>query len=287
LRRAALATPPIELSNKFEVRPMVQPPPPRQGEEIFDQQGISATGLAPISNSAMALSQPTTRAVLGAAWAILIKDLRSELRTRYALNAMVLFAACSAVMVSIGTTFIGMRRTDEALLIQSSLLWIAILFAAITGLSRGFVYEEETRTLAALRLAAPPLAVYLGKFFFNLAILLLLGVVTTLLFIVFVRIRVESPLIFTALLSSGGLCLATATTLLAAIIARASFKSALFAVLAFPLLVPPLVIAIQGTALTLGGGGLLPALPSLQFLAAYSVATFVASLLLFPLVWEV
>lgn len=225
-------------------------------------------------------------ALFAAAWAVFVKDLRSELRTRYALNAMVLFAACTAVMVSVGTTFIGLRRTDEALLIQASLLWIALLFAAMSGLARSFVHEEETRTLAALRMAAPPLAVYLGKFLFNVALLVLLSIITSLLFIIFVRVHVASPMAFMAILAGGGLCLATATTILAAIIAQASFKSALFAVLAFPLLVPPLVVAIQGTALSLGEGGLALALPALQFLLAYSVATFVASLMLFPFVWE-
>lgn len=224
--------------------------------------------------------------VLGAAWAVFVKDLRSELRTRYALNAMVLFAACTAVMVSLGTTFIGLRRTEEFLLIQASLLWVALLFAAITGLSRGFVQEEEARTLAALRLAAPPAAVYLGKFLLNLALLALLGAITSLLFIIFLRVEVGSPLAFVAMIAAGSLCLASATTILAAIIAKASFKSALFAVLAFPLLVPPLVIAIQGTAAALDNSGLAAALPSLQFLIAFSVATFVASLLLFRFVWE-
>lgn len=223
---------------------------------------------------------------LRAAWSVFVKDLRSELRTRYALNAMVLFAACTAVMVSIGTTFIGLRRTEEALQIQSSLLWVALLFAAITGLSRGFVHEEEARTLAALRLAAPPLAVFLGKFLFNLALLALLGVVTAALFVIFVRIQVGSPLAFTLLLAAGGLCLSSATTILAAIIARASFKGALFAVLAFPLLVAPLIIAIQGSALALDNGGLPLVVGHLQFLVAYAVATFTASLLLFPFVWE-
>lgn len=236
--------------------------------------------------AAQAPSSQSVRDVLAAAWAVFVKDLRTELRTRYAINAMVLFAACTAVIVSIGTTFIGLRRTEEALLIQASLLWVALLFAAITGLSRGFVHEEEARTLAALRLAAPPAAVYLGKFLLNLALLVLLSAITSLLFIVFVRVEVGSPVAFVGLLAAGGLCLASATTILAAIIARASFKSALFAVLAFPLLVPPLVIAIQGTALALDNSGLAPILPSLQFLLAYSVATFVASLLLFRFVWE-
>jgi heme exporter protein B len=198
---------------------------------------------------------------------------------------MVLFAACSAMIVSFGT--IGLRRSQEAMQIQASLLWVALLFAALTGLSRGFVQEEEARTLAGLRLAAPPLAVYMGKFLFNLALLAVLGSITTLLFVLLVRVRVGSPLAFLLILIVGGLCLASATTILAAIISKASFKSALFAVLAFPLLVPPLIVAIQGTALALDSLGTAPALGSLQFLAAYAVATFVASLLLFRFVWEV
>lgn len=233
-----------------------------------------------------ALPSLTTRDVLAAAWAVFVKDLRSELRTRYALNALVLFAACTAVAVSLGVGFIGLRRSEEFLLIQATLLWIALLFAALTGLSRGFVQEEETRTMAALRLAAPPVAVYLGKYLLNLALLVLLSAITSLLFIGLVRVEVGSPLAFAATLGAGGLCLAGATTLLAAIIAKASFKSALFAVLAFPLLVPPLVVAIQGTALTLDNAGLLPVLPALQFLLAYAIATFVASLMLFRFVWE-
>jgi heme exporter protein B len=224
--------------------------------------------------------------ILAAAWAVFVKDLRTELRTRYAINALVLFAACSAVAVSLGVGFIGLRRTEEALLIQATLLWIALLFAALNGLARGFVQEEEARTMAALRLAAPPVAVFLGKFLLNLALLALLGAVTSLLFITLVRVEVGSPLAFTLVLAGGSLCLASATTILAAIISKASFKSALFAVLAFPLLVPPLIVAIQGTASALDEVALPAAIASLQFLGAYSVATFVASLLLFRFVWE-
>jgi heme exporter protein B len=226
------------------------------------------------------------RALLSAAWAIFRKDLRSELRTRYALNTLVLFAACTAVAVSLGVGFLGLRRTDEALLIQSALLWIALLFAALSGLARGFVQEEEARTMAALRLAAPAAAVYLGKLLFNLALLAMLSLITSLLFILLVRVQVGSPLAFALVLAAGGLCLATATTILAAIIAKASFKSALFAVLAFPLLVPPLIVAIQGTALTLDSAGMALAMPAIRTLLAYAVAMFVASLMLFRFVWE-
>jgi len=81
-------------------------------------------------------------------------------------------------------------------------------------------------------------------------------------------------------------CELDATTLIAAIIARASVKGALFAVLSFPLLVPLLVVAIQGTALALQGEGWEPGAAPLQVLIAYTVALFVASLFLFGSVWE-
>jgi len=89
-----------------------------------------------------------------------------------------------------------------------------------------------------------------------------------------------------ALLLAGSLSLVTATTLIAAIIARASAKGALFAVLSFPILVPQLVVAIQGTALALDGEGWRIGLAPLQVLFAYTLALFVASLFLFRFVWE-
>jgi heme exporter protein B len=221
-----------------------------------------------------------------AAWAVFAKDVRSELRTRYALNALVLFAASVAVAVSFAVPQLGLQRDPQSLVIQSALLWIALLFAALSGLSRSFVQEEERRTTLALRLAAPPLAVYLGKFLFNLVLLVLLDTITTLLFLAFLRVEIGNTALFLASLAMGALCLTTATTLLAAIIAQANFKGGLFAVLAFPLIVPLLVVAIQSTTVAIGGGAWSQGEPLLRFLLAYAVATFVASLLLFRFVWE-
>ncbi|HEU5086926.1 MAG TPA: heme exporter protein CcmB [Roseiflexaceae bacterium] len=231
-------------------------------------------------------TQPARTTLLQAAWAVFRKDVRAELRTRYALNALVLFAACAIVAVSIGVGPLAPSRNADLRLIQSALLWIAILFAAFTGLSRSFVHEEETRTAAALRLAAPPLAVYLGKFLFNLALLVLLDVVTVLLAIALLRLRIGNPGLFAAMVAAGSLGLVSATTLIAAIIARAGVKGALFAVLAFPLLVPLLVVAIQGTDLALGGVQWAQGLAPLQVLLAYTIALFSASMLLFAMVWE-
>ena len=221
-----------------------------------------------------------------ATWAVFIKDLRSELRSRYAINALLLFAVSTAVAVSLGTPLIGTRRDGDGVSVQAALLWIALLFAALNGLSRSFVQEEETRTALALRLAAPPLAVYGGKLMFNLLLLLVLDAVTSALFALFVRVQVGNLGMFIAILGVGSLTLAATTTILAAIIAKASLKSALFAVLAFPQLVPLLVIAIKGTELAIAGESWSRGWPFLQTLLAFAAAMLAASLLLFRTVWE-
>jgi heme exporter protein B len=231
-------------------------------------------------------TQHTTVNTLNSAWAVFRKDLRSELRTRYALNALLLFAVSATVAVSLAVGPLRLPDDQQTSLIQAALLWIALLFAALNGLARSFVQEEEARTAAALRLSTPSLAVYLGKFLFNLLLLMVLGAITTLLFILFVRLEVGNGPALIGLLLAGGLSLAAATTIIAAIIARASFRSALFAVLAFPLLVPPLIVAIQGSALAISGETFGMVWPAIRTLLAYSVAMFTTSLLLFRFVWE-
>jgi heme exporter protein B len=161
-----------------------------------------------------------------------------------------------------------------------------LLFAAFTALARVFVVEEEQRTAAALRLAAPAHAVYLGKLLFNLLLLLALTILVAILAIVLLRMQVKAPAAFAVMLTTGALGLVAGTTLIAAIIARASSRGALFAVLSFPILIPMLVTAVRGTALALAGAGWDRCLAPVQTLVAYAVAMFVTSLFLFATVWE-
>jgi heme exporter protein B len=243
---------------------------------------VSSQGMSETSAPATLPAAP----LLTAAWAVFRKDLRSELRTRYALNAILLFAVSTVVAISLGMGPLTTSRNADLPLIQAALLWVAILFAAFTGLSRAFVQEEEVRTAAALRLSARPTAVFLGKLLFNLALLLILVGVTTVLFVIMLRVQVGNPGLLAALLLAGSMGLVAATTLIAAIIARASVKGALFAVLSFPLLVPLLTVAIQGSANALAGRGWESGIGSLQVLAGYTIALFTASLFLFNTVWE-
>jgi len=105
------------------------------------------------------------------------------------------------------------------------------------------------------------------------------------LFVVLMGLEVGHPGAFFLALALGDLGLSGVTTVVAAMVAQAGARSALFTVLSFPLLLPLLVSSIEGTRLALEGKDIGTVWPSLQVLLAYAVAMVTAALLLFPLIW--
>ena len=221
-----------------------------------------------------------------ASWAVFRKDLRIELRTRYALNALVMFVVTTVLVASFYLGPALLRRDQNAAATQAVLLWIAILFAALTGLARAFVGEEESETTLFLRLHAPGLAVFWGKWLLNTLLLQAVIVLATVCFALLTNLRIANLLLFFVVVCVGGLGLSTTTTLIAAIIAKASARSALFAALAVPVLFPLLVLCVQTTEQAILGVSSAQALRNIQGMMAYVVALTATAVLLFPFVWE-
>jgi len=229
-------------------------------------------------------TQTGSSTYLNEAIAIWLRDLRSEFRTRYAINAILMFALTTLVAVSfsIGSFRIG---EGEKPFLYAVLLWIILVFSALSGLSRSFVKEQEAGTMDALRLCARPQAVFLGKLFFNLTLLGALELIIVPCFILFMEYKIASPGFFTAMVVSGGLGLGAGTTIVAAMIAQASARGALFAALSFPLLFPLMITAIKGcerAAVGMNAAGW----PEVRIATAYVIVMIVMSFFLFPLIWE-
>lgn len=218
------------------------------------------------------------------AFAVFNKDVKSELRTRYAINAILLFAVVTVFAVSF-----AMARTGGSMntVLQASLLWVVIYFSSLSGLAQSFVKEEESKTAAALRLYGPSSSIFAGKLLFNLAILLVMNLITIPLFSIFLSLDVASFSLFIAVIFIGSLGMVGTTTLVAAIISKASIKGALFAVLSFPLLLPVLMMAISGTRKALTPGiTWAAARMELQVLLSYLVVMTVLGFVLFDSVWN-
>jgi heme exporter protein B len=203
--------------------------------------------------------------LLSESLAVFGKELTAELRSRVALNAIGLFGL---------TTLL------------SALLWVILFFAATSGLSRVFVKEEDAHTAKTLRLAARPLAVFGGKFLFNLVLLAALYALIVPLYCALMGYSVRGVAALVLLLACGAVALAATSTMVAAIISRASGATTLFAILSVPLVLPLLVMLIQGTRSAASSTEIAAVLPALQGIVSLGGATLIVSVYLFPVVWH-
>ena len=229
----------------------------------------------------------TTQRIQFAKWfgsvlSILSKDLCSELRTRYALNALGMFVVTT---ISIIVFAFGEESTSQDVL--SGVLWIVIFFATMSGMSRTFVSEEERGTALTLQLLSWPSAVYCGKLLFNIILLTATNLLTVLLYLIVIsNFTVRSIDIFATTMVLGTLGFASASTIIAAIIAKANTKGTLYPVLSFPILLPLLITVIKATRLAVDGAVFSEAFEEFQILTSYFVVITTASYLVFDFIWK-
>jgi len=210
------------------------------------------------------------------------KEILSEFRTRYALNALMMFVVTtlSIILFSLG----GETVPPDVL---SGLLWIVIFFSAMSGLSRSFVAEEERGTVMTLQLMTHSTNVFTGKLIYNCILALALNIFIGLAYqAVVADFVVRTQSIFWTAIVLGSIGLASASTILAAIIAKANTKGTLFPVLAFPILLPLLLTAINATKMAADGAYYGEAVKEFQILVSFSIVIVTISLLLFEHVWK-
>ena len=213
---------------------------------------------------------------------VFVKEVASEFRTRYALNALLMFVVTTLTMVvfSLGDNTVPYE-------ILSGMLWIVIFFSAMSGLSRTFVTEEERGTSLTLRLLTSATNVYIGKFLYNVVLILAMSVFIAFAYrLIIDDFVVRSSSIFWTTIVLGGIGLAAASTILAAIIAKANTKGTLFPVLAFPVLLPLLLTCIRATVLSVEGAFFSEAFKDFQILVSSSVVMIAASVMVFEYVWN-
>ncbi len=221
---------------------------------------------------------PTPASGSAAVWAILRKECLSEWRTRYGLNAALLFAVTTLASVSFAVGRLG-DRTD----VLAAMLWIVLLFAALSSLSHTFVREVEGHTLTLLRMSAAPTPIAVGKLLFNLLFLVMIELVTVPLFLVLMGAPPPNWPSLLLILALGSLGLALAATLAGAVIAQSRGRGALYAGVSFPLLLPVLAAAVSATRAQWSGAGMAM---EIRLLASYAFALLAASLILYDHLWE-
>ena len=218
--------------------------------------------------------------IMQATWAVFEKDWRSEWRTKAGLSTSVLFAVATPIALSF--TMVRQKMSPE---ITGGLLWTVLLFAALLGLSRAFVKEEENGTAWLLRLHFPSDAIMLGKTLFNFNLLLLMQICTVPLFLILLNVHLTQPLLLLFALLLGDIGLAIASTLLGALAASAKSRGALFAAIAIPVLLPLLVCATTATSACFAANIEGTYWPALQIMVGFDLAMAACVWMLFDVAW--
>ncbi|MBI5208070.1 MAG: heme exporter protein CcmB [Candidatus Firestonebacteria bacterium] len=217
-------------------------------------------------------------------WAIVKKDIISELRSKEILTSMFLFAML--VIVIFNFTF-----EPGSVIVKAAapgILWVAFTFAGILGLNHSMVSEKENSCLNGLILS--PLdrgIIYLGKMIGNIIFMIIIEAISLVFFSIFFNLDLLSflfPLLIIILLATIGF--ASVGTLLAAMSINTRTREVMLPLLLFPILVPVIVGAVKSTEALFKGKILADITNWMNLLGGFDIIFIVLSFLVFEYVIE-
>jgi heme exporter protein B len=179
------------------------------------------------------------------------KDLRAEMRTKEALNASLAFALVILLIFS----FAFDPTSEQTREISGGLLWIVFAFAGALILNRSFARELQNDCLDALIASpVPGSALFLGKVFANVALLLAVELICLPVFGIFYNVRWTVQfwwLMLVILLGTWGLTVIG--TMFSALTVNLRLRELMLPMLVYPIMIPGLLAAIQLTTPLMAG----------------------------------
>jgi len=179
------------------------------------------------------------------------KDLRSELRSKDALNASLSFAVVILLLFS----FAFDPTSDQTREIAGGLLWLVFSFAGALILNRSFAREQPNDCLEALLASPlPGAALYLGKALTNFLLLIAVEAVCFPVFGVFYNIRwARQPASLALIVVLATWALTVIGTAFSALTVNLRLRELMLPILVYPVLIPALLPAIQITSQLVAG----------------------------------
>jgi heme exporter protein B len=182
---------------------------------------------------------------VSAAMAIVRKDLRAELRAKQSVPAMALFSVTTFVVFHF-----GLDRASLVGDLASGVLWVTLLFAAMLGINRLLVSEQEEGGFDAFLLApvdrTAMLVAKAAVLFLYLAVVEVVAVPAFALLLLGPSAGQALPDLL-AILVLADLGIAIVGTLVSALAVQARARELLVPLLALPLLLPVLIGAARAT----------------------------------------
>ncbi|MEO8028117.1 MAG: heme exporter protein CcmB [Bryobacteraceae bacterium] len=184
-------------------------------------------------------------------WAIMSKDLRSEFRTKEAINASLAFSLVILLLFS----FAFDTAAEEMKQLSGGLLWMVFAFAGTLVLNRSFIREVPNDCLDAL-LASPisGAALFLGKALGNFALLLAIEAACLPIFAVFYNVTLtREPGWLALVMVLATWALTVIGTMFSALTVNLRLRELMLPTLVYPMMIPALMAAIELTRVLVTG----------------------------------
>ncbi len=216
--------------------------------------------------------------------ALIRKELRIELRTRETLTSLLLLGTLILVVLSFAFDPTSELRPVAA----PGALWVAVIFAAVLGLSRAFLNERENDCFHGLLLCPVDRgSIYLAKAVANFLFMILAQALLLPIFVFFFNITVTPHFIDTVLaLALGLLGFSAVGTLFSAMSVRLRAREVMLPLLMLPLVVPLFIAGVKVTERALAGKPLGETARFLHLMVGFDVVFLVVGWLMFEYVAE-
>jgi len=209
---------------------------------------------------------------------LVAKDLALEWRSKHAINSIVLYI--------VSTVFVCYQAFETVdTLVWNALFWIILLFASINAISRSFVQESQYRQLYYYSIASPK-AIILSKIIYNVILMIFLALVTYFIYSIIFKNPVGDPTLYFFAVILGSISFATVFTMVSGISSKTGNNSTIMAILAFPVIIPLLILLLKLSSNALKGLERAASDKEIITLIAINVITVTISLLLFPYIWR-
>jgi len=216
-------------------------------------------------------------------FAIVAKDVAAELRTREMLSSMFVFS----LLVILIFNFAFELRADNQRTLAPGVLWVAIAFAGMLGLSRSFIMEKDRGSIEGLLLApVDRSAIYLGKMLGNVLFIAVVETIILPIFMVLFNLSAGDLPLLVGVMILGTIGFAGVGTLFSAMVIHTRAREVLLPILLFPVVIPVMLSAVKLTAAILDRLPFADVQNWFSLLVAFDAIFMALSFILFDYVME-
>ena len=165
------------------------------------------------------------------------KDLLLEIRQQYSFYGILLYIGATIFVL-----FMAVEAPEGN--VWSGLFWVIQLFICINAVAKSFLQESRGRMLYYYSIVSP-VAFVLAKLVYNLALMLVMSLISLFLYSVFINNPVSNAMQFIGIVILGGTSISLVFTLMSAIAAKANNNAVLMAIMGFPVILPMLLLLMR------------------------------------------